>query len=38
MDPQAQFCHDPDGPARGQRGRGNVRIHSRGTTLSLNRL
>jgi transposase-like protein len=29
MDPQAQFCHDPDCPARGQAGLGNIRIHSR---------
>jgi transposase-like protein len=29
MDPQAQFCHNPDCPARGQVGRGNIRIHSR---------
>jgi transposase-like protein len=29
MDPQAQFCHNPDCPARGQRGQGNIRIHSR---------
>src|SRR3954470_8525966 len=29
MDPQAQFCHNPDCPARGQRGRGNIRVHSR---------
>jgi transposase-like protein len=29
MDPQAQFCHDADCPARGQVGLGNIRIHSR---------
>ena len=29
MDPQAQFCHNPDCPARGQRGFGNIRVHSR---------
>jgi transposase-like protein len=29
MDPQAQFCHNADGPARGQAGLGNIRIHSR---------
>jgi transposase-like protein len=29
MDPQAQFCHNPDCPARGQPGRGNIHIHSR---------
>jgi transposase-like protein len=29
MDPQAQFCHNPDCPARGQAGLGNIRIHSR---------
>lgn len=29
MDPLAQFCHDPDCPARGQRGLGNIRVHSR---------
>jgi transposase-like protein len=29
MDPQAQFCHNPDCPARGQVGQGNIRIHSR---------
>jgi transposase-like protein len=29
MDPQARFCHDPDCPARGRAGLGNVRIHSR---------
>src|SRR5512144_3396876 len=29
MDPQAQFCHNPDCPARGQRGPGNIRVHSR---------
>ncbi len=29
MDPQAQFCHNPDCPARGQAGLGNIRVHSR---------
>ena len=29
MDPQAQFCHNPDCPARGQVGQGNICIHSR---------
>lgn len=29
MDPQSQFCHNPDCPARGQVGQGNIRIHSR---------
>jgi transposase-like protein len=29
MDPQAQFCHNPDCPARGQPGLGNIRVHSR---------
>src|SRR4051812_4426745 len=29
MDPQAQFCHNPDCSARGQLGRGNIRVHSR---------
>lgn len=29
MDPQAQFCHNPDCPARGQTGLGNIRRHSR---------
>ncbi len=29
MDPQAQFCHNPDCPARGQTGLGNLRVHSR---------
>jgi transposase-like protein len=29
MDPQAQFCHNPDCPARGQAGLGNIRIHGR---------
>src|SRR4051812_36497509 len=29
MDPHAQFCHNPDCTARGQRGLGNIRIHSR---------
>jgi transposase-like protein len=29
MDPQTQFCHNPDCPARGVVGRGNIQIHSR---------
>jgi len=29
MDPHAQSCHNPDCTARGQRGLGNIRIHSR---------
>jgi transposase-like protein len=29
MDPQAQFCHNPDCPARGRTGLGNIRVHSR---------
>jgi transposase-like protein len=29
MDPQAQFCHNPDCPAWGQRGLDNIRVHSR---------
>ncbi len=29
MDPQTQFCHNPDCSARGQVGQGNIRIHSR---------
>ena len=29
MDPLAQFCHNPDCPARGQPGLGNIRVHSR---------
>src|SRR4051812_36577052 len=29
MDPRAQFRHDPDCPARGQPGLGNIRVHSR---------
>jgi transposase-like protein len=28
MDPQTQFCHNPDCPARGLSGQGNIRIHS----------
>ena len=28
MDPQTQFCHNPDCPARGKAGEGNVRVHS----------
>ena len=29
MDPSKVFCHNPDCPARGQVGRGNIGIHSR---------
>src|SRR4051812_7084180 len=29
MDPQDQFCHNPDCPARGAVGQGNIQIHSR---------
>jgi transposase-like protein len=29
MDPQARSCHNPDCPARGQPGLGNIRVHSR---------
>ena len=29
MDPQRQFCHNPDCPARGQVGQGNITVHSR---------
>jgi transposase-like protein len=29
MDPHDQFCHNPDCPARGQSGLGNIRVHSR---------
>jgi transposase-like protein len=29
MDPQTQFCHNPDCPARGQVGQGNLRSQSR---------
>jgi transposase-like protein len=29
MDPQAQFCHNPDCTARGRVGQGNIQIHSR---------
>ena len=28
MDPQDQFCHNPDCPARGRLSLGNIRIHS----------
>ena len=28
MDPQTPFCHNPDCPARGQTGQGNIRVHS----------
>ncbi len=28
MDPQAQFCHNPECAARGKRGEGNIRVHS----------
>jgi transposase-like protein len=29
MTPQTQCCHNPHFPARGQRGRGNIHVHSR---------
>ena len=29
MDPQTLFCPNSDCPARGQKGRGNIRVHSR---------
>jgi transposase-like protein len=29
MDPQSQFCHNPTCSARGQRGQGTIRVHSR---------
>ena len=29
MDPGKVFCHNPDCPARGKSGRGNIGIHSR---------
>jgi transposase-like protein len=29
MDPQTQFCHNPDCPARGLVGQGHIRIHCR---------
>jgi transposase-like protein len=28
MNPRTQFCHNPQCPARGQRGQGNIRVHS----------
>ena len=28
MNPLDQFCHNPDGTARGQRRQGNIRVHS----------
>ena len=28
MNPQTPFCHNPQCPARGQRGQGNIRVHS----------
>jgi transposase-like protein len=28
MNPQTPFCHNPQCPARGQRGQGNIRMHS----------
>lgn len=28
MDPRGQFCHNPDCPARGQVGQGNIGVHS----------
>ena len=29
MDPSKVLCHNPSCPARGKKGRGNIRIHSR---------
>ena len=29
MDPQQIFCHNPDCPARGKVGKGNIGVHSR---------
>lgn len=29
MDPRTQFCHNPDCPARGKTGEGNIHVHSR---------
>ena len=29
MDPQTQFCHNRDCPARGLVGQGNIHVHSR---------
>lgn len=34
MTPQPQFCHHQDGPARGQVGPGNLRVHSRAAQRS----
>jgi transposase-like protein len=28
MKPHGQFCHNPQGPARGQRGQGNIGVPS----------
>jgi transposase-like protein len=28
MNPQTHFCHNPQCPARGQQGQGNIRVHS----------
>ncbi len=28
MNPQIQFCHNPQCPGRGQQGQGNIRVHS----------
>jgi hypothetical protein len=28
MDPRQQFCHNPACRARGQRGQGNIGVHS----------
>ena len=28
MNPQTQFCHNPDCRTRGQVGQGNIRVHS----------
>jgi transposase-like protein len=29
MDPQTQYCHNPDCPARGRPGLSNIRVHCR---------
>ena len=34
MNPQSQFCHNLQCPARGQRGRGNLHVHSRAAQRS----
>jgi hypothetical protein len=34
MDPQTQFCHNQDCPARGKVGEGNITIHSQWVVLT----